>query len=60
MIPLTTLATGSMIALIFTLIMAFYGLYLNWKQSKVNNQMKELIEYVKYIQELLLEFKRRN
>ncbi len=30
-----------------------YMAYLNWKQSKVNNQMQELIDEVKEIKEIL-------
>jgi len=37
--------TGYVIALVFQL----YMLYLNYKQSKVNNQMGELLEEVKKI-----------
>jgi ABC-type Fe3+ transport system permease subunit len=40
---------GCIITLIYSLFMA----YLNWKQSKVNNQMKELIEVSKDIKRLL-------
>ncbi len=40
---------GYMIALIFQL----YMLYLNWKQSRVNNQMGDLIAEVKKIRKEL-------
>lgn len=48
---------NSFVVLLITYIVAFviplYIIYLNWKQSKVNNQMKELIVEVKEIKELL-------
>jgi hypothetical protein len=48
---------NSYVILLITYAIAFaiqlYMMYLNWKQSKVNNQMKELIEEVRQIKVLL-------
>jgi len=46
---------GYVLALAFQL----YMLYLNWKQSKVNNQMGDLLNEVKEIRNLL-EKKKKN
>lgn len=32
---------------IFSVLMSIYGLYLNYKQAKVNEQMKELVDLQK-------------
>lgn len=51
------LLSGSIIIMVIIYVIAFafqiYVLYLNWKQSKVNNQMKELIAEVKAIHKIL-------
>lgn len=44
---------GYLLALAFQL----YMLYLNWKQSRVNNQMGELLEEVKGIRKELAKVK---
>ncbi len=58
MVELTPdLIGGSFIAVMITYAIAFafqlYMMYLNWKQSKVQNQMAELIKEVKDIKKLL-------
>ena len=48
---------GSFIVLLIIYVIAFgfqiFMMYLNWKQSRVNNQMSELIAEVKEIKDLL-------
>ena len=48
---------GSFIVILFIYVIAFalqmFMMYLNWKQSKVNNQMTELLEEVREIKKLL-------
>jgi mannose/fructose/N-acetylgalactosamine-specific phosphotransferase system component IID len=38
---------------IVTILITFYQLYLNYKQARVSNQMKDLLNEVKEIKELL-------
>lgn len=51
------LIKGSFVLMIIIYVVAFvfqvYVLYLNWKQSKVNDQMAELINEVKLIRKEL-------
>ena len=42
---------GSMIWLVILAAFSVYQLWLNYKQSKVNNQMKELLKVVKEIRD---------
>ncbi|MBN2421824.1 hypothetical protein JXB41_01240 [Candidatus Woesearchaeota archaeon] len=48
---------NSFVLLMISYVVAFafqvFMMYLNWKQSRVNNQMQELIEEVKEIKKLL-------
>ena len=48
---------NSFVILMISYVIAFgfqvYMMYLNWKQSKVNNQMQELIDEVKEIKGML-------
>lgn len=48
---------NSILIMLITYFIAFafqiYMMYLNWKQSKVNNQMAELLSEVKNIRKLL-------
>ena len=41
------------ISYIVTLAFGLYSLYLNWKQSKVKDQMRELIDEVKAIHTII-------
>ncbi len=54
---------NSIIALIITYIILFafniYVLYLNWKQSKVNDQMKDMLSEVSKIREILENKKKK-
>jgi len=43
----------AMISFVITFGMSIFMMYLNWKQSRVNNQMQELINEVKEIKALL-------
>lgn len=56
---ISQLATGSVVisilAIIFTTIISIYSLYLNWKQSKVKNQMDKLIKILEDIRFILQE-----
>lgn len=51
--------SNSIVIMIIAYFIAFafqvYMLYLNWKQSNVNNQMHELIEEVRSIKKILHE-----
>ena len=47
---------GYVLALVFQL----YMLYLNWKQSRVNNQMGELLAEVKAIRKEITKKKTKN
>ena len=48
---------NSFVAILITYVVAFafqvYMLYLNWKQSKVQNSMQSLLEEVKEIKQIL-------
>ncbi len=48
---------GSLILILITYFIAFafqlYMAYLNWKQSRVNNQMDDLLKEVRSIREML-------
>ncbi len=37
----------------FAFVLSIYQLYLNWKQARVNNQMKDLVNETKAIRILL-------
>jgi hypothetical protein len=54
---------GSFVGMIILYVVAFafqvYMLFLNYKQSKVNNQMSELVKEVKEIKKLLKEKKKK-
>lgn len=56
-------ASKSLIIVLISYVLAFgfqiFMMYLNWKQSRVNNQMKELIKEVKEIKELLKDVKEK-
>ena len=58
------LISGSFVLMIVIYVIAFafqiYVLYFNWKQSKVNNQMVELIAEVKAIREEIKSSSRKN
>lgn len=51
---------GSLVLMVIIYVLAFafqvYVLYLNWKQSKVNDQMTELLSEVKAIRKQLDKF----
>jgi len=53
---------GSIVVMVIIYVVAFafqlYVLYLNWKQSKVNDQMSELISEVKLIRKELLSLRK--
>jgi hypothetical protein len=54
---------NSFVLVIVTYIIAFgfqiYMMYLNWKQSQVNNQMSELLEEVKHIRKKLDQYEKK-
>jgi hypothetical protein len=61
MVTLTPEIAGNslvIMGIVYAVMAAFsiYQLYLNWKQSKVNNQMTELLKQVTCIQTLLKDF----
>jgi len=60
MVDLTTGLAGN--AIIFTIIygvlgflITMYSVYLNWRQAKVNTQMKELLLSVKHIEKIMVK-----
>ena len=58
MVEITPTFVGNSLVVLFItyfIVLAFnvYMMYLNWKQSRVNNQMDELIKEVKGIRKML-------
>ncbi|MBI2133464.1 hypothetical protein HYU11_02165 [Candidatus Woesearchaeota archaeon] len=50
---LSTSLIASWIAMVIAMIIQLYVIYLNWKQSKVKDQMSELISVTKEVRDLL-------
>lgn len=43
----------SFLFIIVSFVFAIYGIYLNWKQARVKNQMEELLIVMKEIRDIL-------